>query len=157
MRNTQLESRQLAGRWSAVRPVHKTHWVLLVILVGALRAAPAGQEPIPNLSTIPNLSNRHVESQFEPLADQDPAFVAKQARALNAERQKSMVSDTDKLLKLAQELNSDIETDAPDTAGQLELRKIADIEKLARNVKQKMSLSVVSAPTFRDPLPQPIR
>jgi hypothetical protein len=37
---------------------------------------------------------------------------------------------------------------------QVQLRKIADIEKLARNVKQKMSISFVGEPLFQEPVPQ---
>jgi hypothetical protein len=37
--------------------------------------------------------------------DFDPTMMERRIRALNNERQKDMVSDTDKLLKLAQELN----------------------------------------------------
>jgi hypothetical protein len=38
----------------------------------------------------------------------------------------------------------------------VQLRKIADIERLARNVKQKMSISFVGGPQFQEPVPQQI-
>jgi hypothetical protein len=59
--------------------------------------------------------------------------------ALNIERQKEMVSDTNKLLSLARELNEEVAANgsAPMTLNQL--RKIAQIEKLARSVKEKMA------------------
>jgi hypothetical protein len=81
-------------------------------------------------------------------------LAARQMRALNVDRQKSLVSDTEKLLKLAQDLNSEIETSNQDVLTQVQLRKIADIEKLARNVKQKMSISFVGEPLFQEPVPQ---
>ena len=45
----------------------------------------------------------------------DPIETEKRLRALNAERQKSMVSDTNKLLKLASELNAEINRENPDS------------------------------------------
>ena len=81
-------------------------------------------------------------------------MMERRIRALNNERQKEMVSDTNKLLKLAQELNDEI---AAKNAGTLtfdQLHKIAQIEKLARGVKEKMAIGVgqpgptVAAPSF---------
>jgi hypothetical protein len=50
-----------------------------------------------------------------------------------------MVSDTDKLLKLAKELNEEVAAQNTGTLTSAEMRKIADIEKLARNVRQMMT------------------
>jgi hypothetical protein len=66
----------------------------------------------------------------------------KRLRALNAERQKSLVSDTNKLLKLAQELEAEVSSESPGSLDAAQLRKIAEIEKLARSVKEKMSTSM---------------
>jgi hypothetical protein len=120
--------------------------VLLVRLSGQQ------QPPISNQPSIPNLSNKTNRNPFENMPDADPGMADRQMRALNVMRQKSMVSDTDKLLKLAQELNSDIETSNSTTLTPVELRKISDIEKLARNVKQKMSISYSGAPSFNEPI-----
>lgn len=108
--------------------------------------------------SLPNRIDQQSHSPFDAAADKDrdrdPMFAERQLRALNVERQKSLVSDTDKLVKLAQELNTEIEGSNPSalTAGQL--RKIGDIEKLAHNVKQKMSISYSGGPTFDDPVPR---
>jgi len=84
----------------------------------------------------------------------DPTMIERRIRGLNNERQKEMVSDTNKLFKLAQELNDEI---AAKNAGTLtfdQLHKIAQIEKLARSVKEKMADGVgqptppVVAPSF---------
>jgi hypothetical protein len=66
----------------------------------------------------------------------------KRLRALNMARQKSMVSDSDKLLRLATELNSEIAAGNGGALNLEQLRKVAEIEKLAHNVKEKMSTSV---------------
>jgi hypothetical protein len=83
----------------------------------------------------------------------DPVEQEKQLRALNAERQKSLVSDTNKLLKLATELNAEVSTTNPDSLSGDQLRKLAEIEKLARSVKDKMSTSVRGIPSYEPPVP----
>jgi hypothetical protein len=71
--------------------------------------------------------------------DYDPIMMERRMTALNNERQKELVSDTNKLLKLAKEVNDEIA--ARDTGGLTpeQLYKIAEIEKLARGVKDKMA------------------
>ena len=81
-------------------------------------------------------------------------MAARRMRAMNADRQKSMVSDTDRLLKLAKELNSEIENSNLTALTPVQLREISDIEKLARNVKQKMSISFTGGPSFEETLPR---
>jgi hypothetical protein len=71
--------------------------------------------------------------------DVDPVMTARRIRALNMQRQKQMVSDTDKLLKLARELNDEVAAQNTGTFTSDELRKVAEIEKLARNVRQRMT------------------
>jgi hypothetical protein len=75
----------------------------------------------------------------------------KTLRALNAARQRSMVADTDRLVRLVNELNAEVERTNPDLLTPAQLHKVAEIEKLAHNVKDKMSTSVRSTPTFEQP------
>jgi hypothetical protein len=79
-----------------------------------------------------------------------------QLAALNAERQKKMVSDTNKLLKLANELDAEVRLSGSGALTAAQLHKVAEIEKLARSVKDKMSTSIrgpldVSAPYIPPP------
>jgi hypothetical protein len=69
----------------------------------------------------------------------DPVMMERRMTALNNERQKELVSDTNKLLKLAKEVNDEIAV--RDTGGLTpeQVHKIAEIEKLARSVKEKMA------------------
>jgi hypothetical protein len=83
----------------------------------------------------------------------DPLEEEKRLVALNAQRQKSLVSDTNKLVRLANELGSEISRDNPSELTPAQLHKVAEIEKLARSVKDKMSTSVRGTPSF---LPPPI-
>jgi hypothetical protein len=94
----------------------------------------------PNLGTLANDTD-----------DYDPMMAERRLRALNIERQKQMVSDAAKLLKLAQELNSEV---AAANTGEFsfdQLRKIAEIEKLARNVRERMAAAVGEAPNVMPP------
>jgi hypothetical protein len=63
-----------------------------------------------------------------------------------------MVSDTNKLLKLVNELNAEIGQTNPDSLTPSQLQKVAEIEKLAHNVRDKMSTSVRGAAPLRQPL-----
>jgi hypothetical protein len=84
-----------------------------------------------------------------------PVYLERRLRQLNAVQHKSLVEDTDKLLKLVTELNSEISRTNTSTLTPEQLRKVAEIEKLAHNVKDKMRTSVRGAPDFeeRSPLP----
>jgi hypothetical protein len=81
-----------------------------------------------------------------------PVQNEKLLRTLNADRQKSMVADADKLLRLVNELNAEIARTAPDSLSAAQLRKMAEIEKLAHNVRDKMSTSVRGTPAFEPPI-----
>jgi hypothetical protein len=87
-----------------------------------------------------DIINRSASMTTDPAGsgDLDPIMMERRMNALNKERQKEMVSDTNELLKLAKELNDEIA--ARDTGGLTpeQLHKIAEIEKLARGVKEKM-------------------
>ena len=80
----------------------------------------------------------------------DPTMIERRIRALNNERQKDLISDTNKLLKLAQELNDEITAKNAGTLTYDQLHKIAQIEKLARSVKEKMA-EAVGEPTPTGP------
>jgi len=78
-------------------------------------------------------------------------FIAKRAQALNADRQKSMVADTNKLVMLARQLDAEIASNPTDRLTSEELRKVGEIEKLARSVKAKMAQSFAGGPQFQQP------
>ena len=67
-----------------------------------------------------------------------PDFRARSIRTLNQMRHKAMVDDTEKLLLLARELNDDAANLSPTDR----FRKTAEIEKLAKSVRDKMSYTV---------------
>ena len=85
----------------------------------------------------------------------NPVFMERRIQQLNAVQHKAMVADTDKLLKLVTELNAEINKANNSTLTAEQLRKVAEIEKLAHSVKDKMRISVRGAPEFEDASPLP--
>jgi hypothetical protein len=122
--------------------------VLGVALVLAFTWAPVGIcQSGPGSSGVQGPTARGsfpVRTDTDPMmgGDYDPMMMERRLRALNMERQKEMVSDTNKLLKLARELNQEVASQKSDALTPDQLHKIAEIEKLARNVKERMSTGV---------------
>ena len=88
----------------------------------------------------------------------NPVESEKRLRLINSDRQKSLVADTNRLLALATELHNEI---AKSNSGDLspeQLRKVAEIEKLAHSVKEKMAMSFrgpalnMESPLFLPPI-----
>jgi hypothetical protein len=74
-------------------------------------------------------------------------FEEVQYRRYIAERLKSMASDTEKLLKLTREINAKIDKSGTGSLSREDLRTLAEIEKLAHNVKWKMQLAAEGSRT----------
>jgi hypothetical protein len=74
-----------------------------------------------------------------------PQTEEEQAKLRNAERQKQLVDDAQKLLSLANELKADVDKSTKDTLSLDVVRKADEIEKLAHNVKEKMKCSGCSS------------
>jgi hypothetical protein len=75
-------------------------------------------------------------------------YAERRLNALNSDRHKSLVSDTEKLLRLARELDAEIAANAGQGLTPKEMKDVAEIEKLARNVKEKMARSYGDGPIF---------
>jgi hypothetical protein len=130
--------------------IRTMRWLLLALVCATVNVSP--QSTIP-LQGIPNqVGSQRNQSPFSSPFGDDATFAHRQMNALNAERQKVLVSDTVKLLKLAQELNSEVESSSSNSLSPDQMRKIANIEKLAHNVKLKMSESLINGPTLHDPI-----
>jgi hypothetical protein len=71
----------------------------------------------------------------------EAAEAERRLKELNHERQKEMISDTNKLLKLATELNDEVAATKAEALTYDQLHRIAQIEKLAHNVREKMTLA----------------
>ncbi len=72
----------------------------------------------------------------------DSVQAERRLNALNSERQKSLTADAGRLLKLATELNQEIAQSNTGALTPAQLRMVAEIEKLAHNVRDKMAMSL---------------
>jgi hypothetical protein len=70
-----------------------------------------------------------------PLEDR---IVRQRIKALNEQRQKQLVEDTNRILALATELKEEVDKSTKDTLSLSVIKKAEQIEKLAKSVKDKM-------------------
>jgi hypothetical protein len=125
--------------------------VLLIMFLLALPLGGAQNAPTSHIPGLPQPMTQGVgDIPLDPNNNGLPYDVdeARRIRMLNGERQKSLVADTVKLVKLAKELNAEIAKADASAPTPDELRKIADIEKLAHKVKEKMEITVVGTPIY---------
>jgi hypothetical protein len=122
------------------------------LLCGAQYGQPGGGVPVQQGQ---GQAGPHQQSSFSAGPDTDSVFAEKRMRALNADRQKSMVSDAQKLLELARQLDAEVASNSKDELTSEEARKLAEIEKLARSVKTKMAQSFAGGPAVSRPV-QPL-
>ena len=142
-------------RFSRSRSWHAGQTACQALCFALLLGIPAVAQTIHPTSPAPTVlpSGAPVGSlEDRGLPSNDPVERARQLRAYNVERQKSLVSDTNKLLKLARELDEEVSRTKPDSLTPAQLRKVAEIEKLARGVREKMSSAGPGIPAFPAPL-----
>jgi hypothetical protein len=120
---------------------------LALALLAACTAHAQGGPPVihPPLAQPVNPNASGLDDRSEP----DPEDAARRIRALNNMRQKALVSDTNKLVKLASEFEADIHKANSDSLTPEQLHKLATIEKLARSIKEKMSIPVAELPSYQ--------
>jgi hypothetical protein len=123
---------------------------LVLVKAGAAQMGSTGQH-----GPFSQPTGQRVGGGLDDVESGDPTEAARRMRALNTMRQKALVSDTDKLLKLANELNAEISAN-PEALTPEQLRKLATIEKLAHSVKEKMSTPVSGNPVYQPPPPPPM-
>ena len=82
------------------------------------------------------LSNPAADDQRRVILD-DSAEV-RQAKLLRVQRQKQLISDSDKLLKLATDLKQQIDNTPPEALSADSVKKAAEIEKLAHSLRQRL-------------------
>ena len=70
--------------------------------------------------------------------EQSGSMAEKMARERNAIRHKEIVDDTNRLLALAQQLKEAVDKSSKDELSLDVVKKAAEIEKLAKSVKNKM-------------------
>jgi hypothetical protein len=134
-------------------PVPVTHFAagisfaLVLLTAGTVHTqngSPTSHPPFPQ-PVNPSVSG--LDDRSEP----DPAEAARRVKLLNVMRQKALVSDTNKLLKLAGEFDAEIHKSESDSLTPDQLHRLATIEKLARSIKEKMSMPVAELPSYQPP------
>ncbi len=131
----------LAGRDAFLRP-GRIRWgaVRRTLVMAVLLGIPLGaQQPGP-----PSIISQHPQSPFSDSTNPfvDHSMEARRIKELNVMRQKSMVADAEKLLQLARELDADARADNPALSPAERLHKASEIERLAKQVREKMSYAV---------------
>ena len=87
---------------------------------------------------------QHTEPLSNPAADADRRAIVddsaevRQAQLLRVQRQKQLISDSDKLLKLATDLKQQIDNTPAETLSADSVKKAAEIEKLAHSLRQRL-------------------
>jgi hypothetical protein len=118
--------------------------IALVLPVSAYVVGGSGQSrqnpapvmgPPPMGASVPSIGGRTDPLSNDPL---NPRMEEQQVKSRNSDRQKRLVSDTDRLLVLTKELKEQVEapgkTPEPGEVG----KKAEEIEKLAKSVKDRM-------------------
>lgn len=140
-----LQSRGMV-RWGQQRRAVRIVLGLALGLVLVVGMPLAGQSPYPQFpSTNDGKAGQHFPDANEPFG-KEPPLDAKRMSSINAQRHKELVSDTDKLLKLTRELNAEISDGNDSGMTDAQLHKVAEIAKLARSIKEKMSFSFGAYP-----------
>lgn len=122
--------------------------VSMVTIIGLVAFQVRAQSPVvrPPKALDMDPTSVFARQSDDMLASSNPVD-QKRMRALNEMRRKAMASDVDKLLLLALELNQ-----KGDSLSQAEqLKKASEIQKLAKDVKEKMMLTTGSDRPLQNP------
>ena len=133
----------------AFRP-RPQHYCFALILVAALSSAAQTPMPTGSLLRTDRLDMSSPINQppgpNEQMQMRDQQSRQRSFEAANAERRRQIAADSTKLMKLAAEINTELEKDGENLLSPNVIRKANEIEKLAHDVKEKMKLSVGSTP-----------
>jgi hypothetical protein len=99
-----------------------------------ISAAQMQQQQPPSMQVPPPFGQQPSEPN-DPMQRQR---LEKMEKARNADRQKHLVQDTNKLLALAKDLKEEVDKSNQDTLSVDVVKKAGEIEKLAKSVKDRM-------------------
>jgi hypothetical protein len=88
---------------------------------------------------VPDFLNRLPDTNDQARMHQEQLARQKDFEALNAHRKKQVSDDTEKLVKLASDLKTEVDKSGSETLSTNAIRKAQAIEKLARDIKEKMA------------------
>lgn len=120
----------------------RTRWraVFLVLAVAMIPVAGDAlfQNPPRN---VPDFLNRLPDANDQARMRQEQLGDQKVIEAMNVHRKKQVSDDTEKLLKLAAELKTEVDKTGSETLSASAIRKAQAIEKLAHDIKEKMAVT----------------
>jgi hypothetical protein len=124
--------------------------IFIIALITAAFTPVVGSEPPqaqqPNTPrNLPEFINRLPDANDEARMHQDKTGQAN-FDAANAQRKKEVSEDTTRLVKLANDLKAEIDSTDKDTLSVSAIKKAEAIEKLAKSLKQKMTVTVAAKP-----------
>ena len=115
----------------------------MAVLAGAARS---GQQPLPPPGSPDRPSTNSVANRLPDANDQmkmrEQQVQKQNVDASNTEHKRQVAADSANLLKLATELKAEVDKTNKDMLSITVIRKADAIEKLARQVKDKMKLTV---------------
>ena len=106
--------------------------------LGCTLAAAAAQQSASQSSNAGSLNPRSGEMGHDPNGVEIGRLQEQMADRRNAERQKQLIADTQKLFDLAQQLRDEVAKSNKDQLSIPVVKRSEEIEKLARSVKEKM-------------------
>ena len=114
--------------------------VLGFVVTAFLSFVPAEARQTSTTRTLPSPAtvNTQLPDKYDPEASAHQRFEEQASKARNSERFKRIQSDTEKLLKLSTELKEDVDKSTKNDLSLDVIRKAAEVEKLAHDVKERM-------------------
>lgn len=126
--------------------------VLTLLLFAAPLACRAQASAGNNGNTFdPSQLNTRFPDKTVSMDHSDITQAQRRLRLLNVARQKAMISDAEKLLTLARALNAGVDASGTVLTATQRFKMAGDIEKLARNVKERMTFAISGEPSPATP------
>ncbi len=124
-------------------------WLVVTLVVILVPHGVAGQSTVqvpitapPRPTTILLPEANRIPDKNEQMEINERNAKEQDFTAANVERKRQIAEDTEKLLKLANDLKAEVDKSNKDTLSLSVIRKADEIERLAHVVKEKMKLSV---------------
>lgn len=139
------------GGTAPPKPIPSLNWARMCVYLGAMAVfmdlAMIGQQQTPS---IPHKPPPAPEASGLPDANKQMEMREQRARkqnfeAANIERKRQIDEDSARLLKLAADLSAEVDSTSKEMFSDSAIRRADEIERLARNVKEKMKLTVGGA------------
>jgi hypothetical protein len=121
----------------------KAQWMGAFLVLAATATIPmAGDALFQNPPrNVPDFLNRLPDTNDQARMRQDQQANQKEIEAINAHRKKQVSDDTEKLLKLATDLKTEVDKTGSEMLSASAIRKAQAIEKLAHDIKEKMGVT----------------